>query len=220
MDGTYPFKADSPRDIPLDDFAKLFAPGGMMDAFFAQQLRAFVDQAPTGWKLLPVGGVEPPIGPADLAQFQKAAAIRDLFFAAGGATPSVKFEIMPVSSDPGVKQVTLDLAGTPIVDVHGPARATQVSWPGPQGMTAVRLVFDPPPSSGPPVIQTSGPWALFRMFNQGKMVPSTSPELYQLTFRFGDRGGGIPDPGRVGEQPVQPERAAGVSVSVCAVMSP
>jgi type VI secretion system protein ImpL len=32
VDGRYPFKPDSPRDIPLDDFAKLFAPGGLMDA--------------------------------------------------------------------------------------------------------------------------------------------------------------------------------------------
>jgi type VI secretion system protein ImpL len=187
VDGRYPFKPDSPRDIPLDDFAKLFAPGGLMDAFFSQQLRAFVDQSPAGWKLQPVGGVEPPISAADLAQFQRAATIRDLFFSAGGATPSVRFEITPVSSDPGTKQVTLDLNGIAIVDVHGPARATQVVWPGPQGMGTVRLVFDPPPSSGPPVIQTTGPWALFRMFNQGKLEQQAGAEIYQLSFHFGDR---------------------------------
>ena len=187
VDGRYPFRADSPRDIPLDDFSKLFAPGGMMDAFFNQQLRAFVDQSASGWKLQPVGGVDPPIGPADLAQFQRASVIRDLFFGAGGATPSVRFEIMPISSDPGTKQVTLDLNGIAIVDVHGPARAAQVVWPGPNGMGTVRLTFDPPPSTGPPVIQTTGPWALFRMFNQGRLVQQAGAELYTLSFQFADR---------------------------------
>ena len=32
--GRYPFTAGSTNDIPLDDFAKLFAPGGLLDAYF------------------------------------------------------------------------------------------------------------------------------------------------------------------------------------------
>ena len=73
VDGRYPFRGDSSRDIPLDDFARLFAPGGLIDAFYTQQLRAFVDQSAAGWKLQPVGGVEPPISPGDLTQFKRAA---------------------------------------------------------------------------------------------------------------------------------------------------
>ena len=58
-----------------------------------------------------------PITPADLAQFQRAATIRDLFFAGGGNTPSVRFDITPVKLDPGAKQATLDLGGTTIVAI-------------------------------------------------------------------------------------------------------
>ena len=187
VEGRYPFKADSALDIPLDDFGKLFAPGGLLDAYYNQQLRAFVDQAAGGWKLQTVAGVAPPISQADLDQFQRAAMIRDLFFASGGATPSVKFEITPVSSDSTSRQVTLDLNGIAISDVHGPERATQVTWPGPQGMGTVRLTFDPPLSTGATGLQTTGPWALFRMVGKGKLQQQNGAELYQLGYNLADR---------------------------------
>jgi type VI secretion system protein ImpL len=134
-----------------------------------------------------VAGVTPPISPASLAQFQRAAAIRDLFFAGGGTTPSVRFDITPVSSDPGTKQATLDLDGVTVIYAHGPPRATSVTWPGPTRMNSARLVFDPPPSRGPAVLQTSGPWALFHLIDRGSLQQSGSSDRYTLTFVLGDR---------------------------------
>ena len=52
---------------------------------------------------------------------------------------------------------------------------------------SARLAFDPPPSSGPPVIQTSGPWALFRLFDRGTLRQTGSAEKYILDFTLGDR---------------------------------
>lgn len=187
MEGRYPFKARAQPEIPLDDFARLFAPGGMLDAFFNQQLRAFVDQSAIGWKLQAVGGVEPPIAEAQLLQFQRAALIRDLFFGAGGATPTVRFDITPVSADPGTKQVTLDFNGIAVAYTQEPPRSTQVTWPGAQGMATVHLVFDPPPSSGPAVMQFTGPWALFRLFGQGTLTQQGGAEEYLLSFHMGER---------------------------------
>jgi len=187
VEGHYPFRADAPRETPPEDFARLFAPGGLLDAFFTQHLRAYVDQSPAGWKLQPVGGVEPPISEADLVQFQRAAAIRDVFFGAGGATPSVTFEITPISSDLVARRVLLDLNGVAVDYTHGPSRSTRVTWPGAQGMRSVRLTFEPPPSSGPPVIQGTGYWALFRVFGQGTLSQQGGAEEYLLTFHLGDR---------------------------------
>jgi type VI secretion system protein ImpL len=186
VEGRYPFRSGAKDEIPLDDFGKLFAAGGMLDAFFNQQIRPFVDMSGRNWKLQPVDGVQPPLSAADLAQFQRAAVIRDLFFSAG-AQPTVRFDITPISADATSKQVTLDFNGVTVEYTHGPPHATQITWPGPQGMSKVRLTFDPPPSSGPPVIEASGPWALFRVFNQGKLAQSGSAEQYQLSFQLGDR---------------------------------
>ena len=54
-------------------------------------------------------------------------------------------------------------------------------------MDSARLVFEPPPSSGPPVLSATGPWALFRLFDQGTLQQSGSSERYTLTFHVGDR---------------------------------
>jgi type VI secretion system protein ImpL len=146
-----------------------------------------VDTSGKDWKLQPVEGVVAPVTPVDLAQFQRAAAIRDLFFAAGGTTPSVRFDISPVNLDAGAKQATLDLDGTPIVSIHGPPVPAQITWPGPKPTQRVRLSFDPPPSSGPAALQETGPWAMFRMFDHARWKQGDSPEKYTLTFDVGDR---------------------------------
>ena len=119
--GRYPFTPGSTNDIPLDDFAKLFAAGGLLDKFFNDNLQTFVDTSGPTWKAQPVAGVAPPVTPADLAQFQRASQIRDLFFGGGGNQPTVRFDITPVDTD--AKQVTLDLDGQSIVYAHGPIRA-------------------------------------------------------------------------------------------------
>ena len=185
--GRYPFSGSSANDIPLDDFGRLFAPNGLLDQFFTTQLRPFVDTAGSTWHAQAVAGVAAPVSPGDLAQFQRAAAIRDLFFSAGGNQPTVRFDIQPVSIDNGAKQVTLDFDGTTLVYAHGPLRAMSVTWPGPNRMNSARLVFDPPPSSGPPVLQANGPWALFRLFSQGNLQQAGSADRYTLTFNLGDR---------------------------------
>jgi type VI secretion system protein ImpL len=185
--GRYPFSPGSANDIPLDDFARLFAPSGLLDGFFNTQLRPYVDVSGNPWKGQPVEGVPPPVSPADLAQFQRAAVIRDLFFALGGNTPSLRLDLTPTFLDAGAKQVTLELGSTKITYAHGSPNATQVTWPGTGGMSTVRLTFDPAPSGGSGVIEASGPWALFRLFEQGNLQQAGSAERYQMTFRSGDR---------------------------------
>jgi type VI secretion system protein ImpL len=131
-------------------------------------------------------GVPPPISPADLAQFQRAAQIRDLFFGAGGKDPAVRFDITPAELDSGARQVTLNLNGDEIRYAFGPLQAHQVIWPGPNRMGTVRLVFDPPATDGT-VLQGTGPWALFRLFAQGALRRDSGTDRYTLTFTQGDR---------------------------------
>jgi len=185
--GRYPFTPGSSNEIPLDDFTKLFAPGGLIDGFFNTQLRPYVDTTGAVWRGQPVDGVPAPIAPADLAQFQRAAVIRDMFFGAGGTTPSVRFDLTPVSADAADKQVTLALGGTNITYANGSqAQSTQITWPGSTGITNARLTFDPAPANGGD-LQASGSWALFRLFDQGSLEQAGSVDRYRLSFHSGDR---------------------------------
>jgi type VI secretion system protein ImpL len=187
VNGRFPFVPGSSLETPLDDFAKLFAPGGLIDGFFNTQLRPYVDTTGKVWKPQSVDGVAAPVSQADIAQFQRAAVIRDLFFAPGSTTIAVRFDIIPVDLDAGASQVSLEFDGTSVTYVHGPARSTQITWPGPNHMTNVRLVFDPPPPGGTGVLAQTGPWAMFRLFGQGTLQQAGSPERYTLSFSLGGR---------------------------------
>jgi type VI secretion system protein ImpL len=187
VNGRFPFVPGSSLETPLDDFAKLFAPGGLIDGFFNTQLRPYVDTTGKVWKPQSVDGVAAPVSQADIVQFQRAAVIRDLFFAPGSTTIAVRFDIMPVDLDPGASQVSLEFDGTSVTYAHGPSRSTQITWPGPNHMTNVRLVFDPPPPGGTGVLAETGPWAMFRLFGRGSLQQAGSPERYTLTFSLGGR---------------------------------
>ncbi len=182
--GHYPFAGASGADIPLDDFTRLFAPNGLIDSYFNTQLRPFVDTTAAVWRTQDADGVSAPVSAGELAQFQRSALVRQMFFPAGGSTLGVRLEITPTDLDAGAKQVTLDLGGSSLIYAHGPVRATQVTWPA-QGASSARLVFDPPATGGS--IQASGPWALFRLIAQGNLRQDGTPDRYMLVFQQGER---------------------------------
>lgn len=179
----FPFVRGAQAETPMDDFARLFAPAGLIDGFFNTNLRPFVDTTQRTWRLQAVEGVQPRV---DVANFQRASVIRDVFFA-GGAQPTIRFEIQPVAMDPAAQTALLDLDGVSISYSHGPSRPTLVTWPGTNRMTNVRLVFTPPPSGGEGAINASGPWALFRLFSRAQVAPGRVPEEFTLTFSLGER---------------------------------
>jgi type VI secretion system protein ImpL len=184
--GRYPFSPSASADIPLDDFARLFGPSGLIDGFFNTELRPYVDTASSPWKPQDADGVPSPVKTADLVQFQRAAAVRQMFFPAGATAPSMRLDITPTALDAGSRQATLDLGGVSLSYAHGPSRATPVAWPG-QGGSAVRLVIDPISGGTPVVFEASGPWALFRLIAQGRLQQDGSSDRYSLVFQQGDR---------------------------------
>ncbi|HQT63794.1 MAG: type VI secretion protein VasK [Acidocella sp. 20-57-95] len=182
--GRYPFEPGSSVDIPLGDFAHLFMPNGLIDTFFSQQVRQFVDMSGSVWHIQAVNGVAPPISQGALAEFQRAENIRELFFAAG-SQPTVQFSITPASLDSNSAQVALELGALTVNYAHGPLVPTQVSWPGTDGMQTARLIITPVTGGSPIEIDASGPWALFRLFSQGSLVQAGSSNNYTLTFTQG-----------------------------------
>ena len=184
--GIYPFDRAGKTDAAIDDFAKLFAPGAVMDGFFNTQLRAYTDVSGKPWKPIATDAQPAVASPEDIAQFQRAAALRDAFFADGSTTPSLRFDIAGQSIDATSHTVSLDLGGTIVAAIHGPPRPAQINWPG--GINTVRLVFDPPlPGNAADALTQTGPWALFKLFEKAKLTPGTSADHVTLTFQFGNR---------------------------------
>jgi type VI secretion system protein ImpL len=184
VSGRYPFDQSSTTDIPLGDFSHLFMPNGLIDTFFSTQVRQFVDMSGATWRIQAVNGVTPPISQGALAEFQRAENIRQLFFAAG-PTPGVQFSITPINLDAGAASVSIQLGALNVSYAHGPPVPTQINWPGTDGMQTARLIITPTTGGSPVEIDTSGPWALFRLFAQGSLEQGSSSDQYTLTFNQG-----------------------------------
>jgi type VI secretion system protein ImpL len=180
--GRYPFSPGAGAEIPLDDFSRLFAPGGQFDSFFKAQLQPFVNTIGSHWTAQAIDGVAPPIAQGDLAQFQRAASIRGLFFAQGN-TPAVRFSLKPHDLDDGARQALLTLGTTTVTASHdySGTLSTSINWPGATGMETARLQFTPA-GNGTGVLQAEGPWALFRLIDQGILRPGATSDLYDVTF--------------------------------------
>ena len=180
VDGHFPFDAQSNADAPIDDFARLFAPGGQFDAYYQAQVKPFVDTRGAAWQPHALGGVAAPVDAAAVAGFQRAAAIRDAFFPAGGGPPQLRFTLAPAPGN-GTK---LQLGATPVGKDAG--QATSFTWPGADGMGAAALQFEGSPGAVP-ALQASGPWALFRLLAQGRLSPAGNSTSFDLAFDVGDR---------------------------------
>jgi type VI secretion system protein ImpL len=169
----YPFVRAAQADAPIDDFARLFSPGGLFDQFFTNQLRQYVNTAGQNWALNPNAAVQ--ISPAALAQFQRAAAIRDAFFPPASTLPSVAFGLSPRGLG-SLQKVTLEFDGQVFVADGTPASTggAQMQWP--RGLGGARAQLEA--AGNPPSTLTQpGPWALFR-FLQANGLQRVRDDLF------------------------------------------
>jgi type VI secretion system protein ImpL len=169
----YPFAKGSSRDVPMADFGRLFGPGGIMDRFFQQTLAPLVDTSRPEWAFRQTMGVARSLPPAALREFQRAAEIRETFFATGGTQPSFTMAITPVLAPSSGTQVRLDISGVAVVPQSG-GGPTPVVWPGPAGLeravlSAVSTGFFGG-SSATPGPEYRGPWSFFRLLESGSVA--------------------------------------------------
>jgi type VI secretion system protein ImpL len=183
----YPMVAASVADVPVDDFARLLAPGGVMDQFFDQYLKGFVDTTQRPWKWLSVDKIPLGLSPGSLVAFERAAQIRDALFTTGNQI-QVRFQLVPITLDPQVAQITIDIAGQTLVWNHGPPEGSWFTWPGAGGKTLVRVTMTPASGGGGQVTDKDGNWALLRLLDTTKITPSDQPDKFRISF---SGGGGV-----------------------------
>ncbi len=184
--GRYPFVRSSPRDVTPDDFARMFAPGGLMDDFFQKNLQPYVDQSTSPWTFR--RGIDgAPVGSsASLVAFQRAAVIRDVFFRGGSRMPQFRVDMKPVEMDATITTFSLDADGTPLSYVHGPQAPRSIVWPGPAGRNQVRVQLTPQSPTGSGATY-EGSWALHRLFDRAQITPTSAPEKFTAALNFDGR---------------------------------
>jgi type VI secretion system protein ImpL len=185
--GKYPF-ANSNQEVDIDDFNQLFAEGGIFDGFFRKALASYVDTNTKPWRYKALSPGMPPIHGPDLQAFERAADIRDVFFRDPGAKRMAwKVNMKFVSVDPDITELLLDIDGQALRYAHGPVVPLSVNWPGPRGGAMAQITAMPRISPDTSTVLTTGPWALFRLIDRGRLTGTASAGRMTLDYNFDGR---------------------------------
>jgi type VI secretion system protein ImpL len=160
--GRYPFTPGSTNDIPLDDFARLFATGGLLDKFFNDNLQTFVDTSArpgrhSGGKrraarYRPTSRSSARIAdPRPVLRWRRQSADRAFRHRADGYR----------------RQADDARVGRPSVVYEGRS-APSVTWPG-RTASPARAGVRSAAIKRPAGVQATGPWALFRLIALGTL---------------------------------------------------
>ncbi|TMV11366.1 type VI secretion system membrane subunit TssM [Arenibacterium halophilum] len=186
LDNRYPFNKRAGADVAMADFARLFAPGGLIDSFFNEALLKHVDIRTRPWTWKSVNNVDLGISQAVLDQMQNASEIREAFFG-GSATPLVQFQITPEALDPKAKSVTLEIDGQRVefAQRSGQPNPVAITWPGAVGLA--RVHYEPDRKNIESTLSRDGPWGWFRLLDAAEVRGSNVSDRKRVIFNVGGR---------------------------------
>ncbi|MBE1204016.1 type VI secretion system membrane subunit TssM [Aminobacter carboxidus] len=181
----YPFGTGAGQDVPIGDFARLFAPSGVIDRFFAQNLASFADMSGQEWQWKQESRLGRGLSRSTLKQFQLAAEIRDAFFPLGGSTPAVNITFTPFSLHGDADMALLDVNGQVVQSYQNGSSPGIVTWPGSASAGSANLSLTPELPGRESAIRFEGPWALKRLLDVG--TSTLNGDKLELRYVIGGR---------------------------------
>ncbi|WP_241627469.1 type VI secretion system membrane subunit TssM [Rosenbergiella epipactidis] len=165
--GRYPF-ADSKREVSIADFVRFFAPGGIVDSWFRQNLAGKVDTTHYPWHFKGSSNAE------GLAFFEQAAAIRTLFFSGDdNQQPAVNFSASVQFLAPEVKEFILSFNGEVLKYTHGPLTMQALNWSAVRQGSEISMALREDQASALPDMRWQGPWALLHWLEAAETIRDT-----------------------------------------------
>ncbi|ASU23670.1 type VI secretion protein IcmF [Vibrio qinghaiensis] len=177
--GRYPFNASSNKDSSLSDFEAFFAPKGTLDNFYNNQLRMFVEE---NIAVNDDDNAQSIIRKDVLEQLKQAKKIQQAFFNRKGVL-DVSFSVEPLRLSNNKRRSVLNVDGQYLAYSHGPRDSVELIWPNTLRDSAISKVTLVPTKNNmsPRSINIQGPWAFFRLLEQGDVVGASSTSV---DFKF------------------------------------
>jgi len=183
--GRYPFNPKSRKDASLADFEDFFAPNGVLDRFYNDQLKIFIDDH--GSMSIDTGDGET-IKPQILAEIKKAQRIQNAFFNRKGVL-DVNFAVEPMRLSGNKRRSVLNVDGQFLLYSHGSRENVELIWPNTLRDSAVSKITLIPTkvNLSPRSIAIQGPWAFFRLLDKGDVVSASNTSVdYKFKVDGGD----------------------------------
>ena len=180
----YPFSPTSNVDVTLKSFSKLFAPGGLIDEYFQDNIKQHVNMSGATWRWK-TSGRSLGLSNRALRNMQRAMTIKEMFFQSGSQDPLVHFVLKPIYLDSSVRKFMLEIDGKQYKYGHGPAIPKNVSWPGRGSTGRVRVVFEDV-NGADSSFSINGEWALFRLLDRS-LINKSGQNRFNVKINYKGR---------------------------------
>jgi len=179
----YPFSADSGRDVALQDFEQFFGPEGVLDTFYRDNLKLFLDEHPEQ-----VGDARRAslVRRDVLNSLERAERIRRAYFTRGGSL-DVEFALEPLNLSANKRRSVVNVDGQLVEFSHGPRQSVPLVWPNTlRDSVESRITLVPiQVNRSPRSISENGPWALFRLLDKADLT-GVSNSAVDVRFQVDD----------------------------------
>ena len=182
----YPVHRDGRDETTLKDFGTFFGPGGTLDGFQTAYLGEFVDTTTRPWKNRLVRGDGLNLSAPFLSALERASVVRSTFFRNGTPSPAVNFTLKPTYLDAQAARVAIDTGSQIITYRHEPPRTFNLTWPDPSSAQQIAITITDT-NGNSSSIQTTGPWAWFRLFDQLKLQRTGLADKFVLPIEIRGR---------------------------------
>ncbi|WP_213982646.1 type VI secretion system membrane subunit TssM [Sphingomonas sp. dw_22] len=166
----FPVQPAAAADMPLDIFARFFAPQGQFAKFVTQELAGYLDTTTPEWQAKSNAG-EIGLTEANVRALQAANLVTRTFFTSDPNAARLSYQVEPVALS-GATSVTLKIDGQTLsFDGKSPIPVT-FDWPG-AGGASVEFAA----GGAPQVRSWPGQWAAFRMMKAAAIKAGASPAI-------------------------------------------
>ncbi|MBN9064302.1 MAG: hypothetical protein BGP06_13695 [Rhizobiales bacterium 65-9] len=191
--GFYPFSRVSDKDMPIQEFQKLFGPSGIIDRFYTANLSQLIDTSKQVWTWNQANPVGRQMAANVARDFQRANDIRQAFFPQGAA--GFAFAVKNLTLGDGIETARLEInsgvlsverpktaAASPFGGLFSspppqqapdlPPQVVTFQWPGPVGLSSASLTILPAIPGRAPPPPKNGPWGVFRLLDTANVTRS------------------------------------------------
>ncbi|MBW0147847.1 type VI secretion system membrane subunit TssM [Marinobacter arenosus] len=179
----YPFSPDAARDVALQDFERFFGPDGVLDTFYKNNLKLFLEDHPEQVGDANRAGL---VRRDVLASLDKAERIRRAYFTRGGSL-DVEFALEPLNLSANKRRSVVNLDGQLVEFSHGPRQSIPLVWPNTLRDTVESRITLVPiqVNRSPRSISENGPWALFKLLDEAD-ITGVSGSAVDVRFQVDD----------------------------------
>ncbi len=174
----YPFSQNSNQETSLEEFTSFLGHRGTLAQFYQTYLKPFINDTGEQWEWKTVDNQRIPFSNTLLPNLQHAAQIQRAFFPNGDNKLFVAFTLQPISLDPGIRSMTLNINGQQIIYQKNSPRVPRVmTWPGNNSVMHTSSINFVSPKNQLISNVSKGDWGWFKLVANATQSINSRKEL-------------------------------------------